>query len=92
MRRTWRAKPDCADLAHALEHLVDVDRVALDRPVVGERLHAIDQRDDAVGFVADQLGQLAPGRVGILLQQLRRAANAGKRVLDLMRQHRRHRR
>ena len=31
------------------------------------------------------------GRVGVLFEQLRRAANAGKRVLDLVRQHRRHR-
>ena len=32
-----------------------------------------------------------PAGVGVLLQQLRRAADAGERVLDLMRQHRRHR-
>ena len=29
--------------ADVLEHLVDVDRAALDRPVVGELLHAVDQ-------------------------------------------------
>ena len=69
---------------------MDVDHFAVDRPVIGERLHAIDERDDAVGFVADQLGQLTPGRIGILLQQLRRAANSGKRVLDLMSEHCRH--
>ena len=77
--------------AHPLQHLMDVDRAARQRLVVGKRLHAVDQRDDAVGLVADQLGQLAAGIVGVLLQQLRGAADAGKRVLDLMRQHRRHR-
>ena len=78
--------------AHPLEHLVDVDCAALDRPMVGKRLHAIDQRHDAVGLVANQLGQFAAGRIGILLEELRRAADAGKRVLDLVRQHRGHRR
>ncbi len=71
---------------------MDIDRLAFDRTMVGERLHAIDQSDDAVGFVANQLGQLAAGRVGVLFKQLRRAANPGKRVLDLMCEHRRHRR
>ncbi len=45
--------------AHALEHLVDVDRRALDRPPIGEHLHAVDQRADAIGLVADQPRQLA---------------------------------
>ncbi len=39
---------------HVIEHDVDVDRLALDRTLVGEHLHAIDQFDDAVGLVADQ--------------------------------------
>ena len=61
---------------------------ALDRPVVGEHLHAVDQRHDAVGLVADQAGQLArPTRRRLALQQLRRAADARQRVLHLVRQH-----
>ena len=39
---------------------------------------------------ADELGQIALARRHRLFQQLRRAANAGQRILDLMRQHRRH--
>ena len=46
---------------------------------------------DAVGLVADQLGQLALAVGHRLLEQLRRAADAGQRVLDLVRQHRRQR-
>ena len=42
-----------------VEHDVDVDRLALDRALVGEHLHAVDQLDDAVGLVADQPGQRA---------------------------------
>ena len=34
---------------------------AVDRPAVGEGLHAVDQGDDAVGLLADQAGQLALG-------------------------------
>jgi hypothetical protein len=74
-----------------IEHRMDVDRAALHRTLVAEHLHAIDQRDDAVGLVADQPRQRAVLRRGRLLQKLRRAANAGQRILDLMRQHRRKR-
>ena len=74
-----------------IEHRVDVDRAARDRPVVAEHLHAIDQRDDAVGLVADQPGQRPVFGRRRLLEQLRRAANARQRILDLVRQHRRQR-
>jgi hypothetical protein len=42
-----------------VEHRMDVDRHAVDRPLVGENLHAIDQRDDPIRLVADQAGQRA---------------------------------
>ena len=58
--------------------------------MIGERLHAVDQRDNAVGFVADQASELATGSVGILLQKLGRTAYPGQRVFDLMREHRGH--
>ena len=78
------------DLAHAIEHFVDVDRRARNGARVAERLHAIDQGADAIGLVADQLRErLVVLRAGFF-EQLRRAANAGERILDLMRQHRRH--
>ena len=72
---------------HVFEHDVDVDRLALDRALVGEHFHAVDELHDAVGLVADQARQRAVVVVGGLLQQLRRAANAGERILDLVRQH-----
>src|ERR1700758_703980 len=78
------------DLAYSFEHFMDVDGFALDRSIVGERLHPIDEGDDSVCLVTDQLRQLATGRVGVLLEQLGRAAYPGKRVLDLVREHRRH--
>ena len=52
-----------------------------------EGLHAVDQALDAVGLVDDQLGQRRVLRLGRAAQQLRRAADAGERVLDLVRQH-----
>ena len=66
---------------------MDVDRLALDRTLVGEHLHAVDQLHDAVGLVADQPRQRAVVVAGGLFEQLRRAADAGQRVLDLVRQH-----
>ena len=46
-----------ADLAHVIEHVVNVDRLDADRALVAEDLHAVDQFADAVGLRADQLGQ-----------------------------------
>jgi hypothetical protein len=71
-----------------VQYLVDVDRPALDRPVVGELLHAVDERADPVGLVADQPDQGALVLAHALLEQLRRAADPGQRVLDLVGQRR----
>src|SRR6185437_15866715 len=65
----------------AIEHFMDVDGTALDRATVGEYFHPVDQRADTVGFVADEMRQLAVGRRRVFLKQLRRAADAGERVL-----------
>ena len=75
------------DRLHPLQHGVDVDRLALGRALVGEDLHAVDEADDAIRLVADEAGQRAVVLVGVGFQKLRRAADAGKRVLDLVRQH-----
>jgi hypothetical protein len=48
---------------------MDVDRLALDRPLVAEHLHAVDQLHDAVGLVADQPRQRAVVVAGRLLEQ-----------------------
>ena len=72
---------------HVIEHGMDVDRLALDRPLVGEHLHAVDELHDPVGLVANQPRQRAVVVAGRLFEQLRRAANAGQRVLDLVREH-----
>ena len=66
---------------------MDIDRIAVDRPLVGKYLHAVDQRHDAVGLVGDETRQRAVLVGNRRLQKLGRAANAGERVLDLMRQH-----
>ena len=58
------------------------------RTLVGENLHAVDEPDDTVGFVADQAREGAIVLVRVGFEQLRRAADAGERVLDLMREHR----
>ena len=80
------------DPLHVVEHGVDVDALARDRPLVGKRLHAVDELDDPVGLLADQPRQAAILVADRAFQQLRRAADARKRVLDLMRQHRGERR
>ena len=50
--------------------------LALDRPLVGEHLHAVDELHDAVGLVADEARERAVVVLDRLLQQLCRAANA----------------
>jgi len=65
---------------------MDVDRFALDRTLVGEHLHAVHELHDTVGLVADEPRQRAVVIAGGLFEQLSRAADAGQRVLDLVRQ------
>ncbi len=66
---------------------MDVDRLALERAIVAEHLDAIHEVDDAVDFVADEASERQlVGRDG-LLEQLRGAADARERVLDLVGEH-----
>ena len=76
--------------AGAVEHVVDVDRLLHRRAGVAERLDALEQLLHAAGLVADQRGEFALRIAQRHLQQLRGARDARQRVLDLMRQHRRH--
>ena len=77
-------------LMHSVEYLMDVDRLAAQGNAVREHLHAIDEGAYAVGLVADQAGQGAIAGDAVLFQELRRAANPGKRILHFVGQHRCH--
>src|SRR5215475_8647923 len=72
---------------HVLENAVNVDRLALDRPLVGEDFHAVDKLYDAIGLITDQPRERPVVIGGGLLEQLRGTANARQWILDLMRQH-----
>ncbi len=37
-----RPKPVCASAFHVVEHHMNIDWLAFDRPLVGEHLHAVD--------------------------------------------------
>ena len=54
---------------------MDVDRLALDRPLIAKHFHTVDKLDDPVRFLADQPRQRAIVVARRLLKQLRRAAN-----------------
>src|SRR6185312_2270688 len=73
---------------HPVEHDVDVDGLAFDRPVVAKNLNAINEIDDAINLLAHQAreGQLFGG--DRLFEQLSGATDAREGVLDLVRQHR----
>ena len=71
--------------AHALEHLVDAQRLDARRAV--RREHAVHQRLQPIGLLDDDLRVLAQLRpLELALQELRRAAQAAERVLDLVRE------
>src|SRR5437588_7188512 len=70
---------------YMIEHHVNVDWLALDRSLVGEDFHTINEFDDPVGFLADQSGKAAIVIADGLFQQLSRAAYAGKRIFDFVR-------
>ena len=75
---------------HAVQHLVDVHRRAHQRHRIAKRLHPIDERANAIGFVADELRQRTVVGRNRVFEKLRRAADAGERILDLVRKHGRH--
>jgi hypothetical protein len=71
-----------------IEHRMDIDRFARQRALVGEHFHLVDEVADAIGLGADQPGERAVVlRFERRLDQLRRAADARQRVLDLVGQH-----
>ena len=91
MKRTWPAKPGLGYRQHPLQYFVNIHRATIvEFGIAGKGLHPVDKRDDPVGLLDDQPGQLRiiPGYR--LFKQLRRAANARQRVLDLMGQQGRH--
>ena len=84
MNRRSRAKPALGDLAHVIQHAMDVDRRAVERAFVGEHLHAVDQRHDAVHLLADELRQIAAGIVETRFEKLGGTPHPGEGVLHLM--------
>ena len=72
---------------HMVEHGVDIETFPLRRRRIREGLHPVDQFDDPVRLVADETGERAVLVAGARLEQLSRAADAGQRVLDLVREH-----
>ena len=85
-----RGEAGLGGAAGAVEHVVDVERLALRGAQVAELLDPVDQLADARRLGLDQAGQLAVGVAEGHLEELRRAGDAGERVADLVRQHRRH--
>ena len=70
--------------AHPLAHLVDVD-VADDVRLAVRREQAVDEQLQPVGLLDDHLGVFGQrARLDLHLEQLRRAADAAERVLDLV--------
>ena len=74
-------------MLHVIENVVNVDRFPLQRPLVAEDLHAVDELADAVGLGADQLGQGAVAVEAVGFEKLRGAANARQWILDLVGEH-----
>ena len=83
-------KARAGDFANAIEHFVNVHRCARQGAGVAEHFHPVDERADAIRFLADQLREflLLVGR-GIF-EELRCAANSGQWIFDLMGEHCRH--
>ena len=82
-----RRKADQRGFARTVQRVMDIDRAAVRRAQIAELLYLLQQLHDPPGFFHDQIGQLAVFGAKAHRQQLRRAGNTGKRVLDLMRQH-----
>ena len=80
-------KARLGEALHVVEHSVNVDRPALRGPLFAEKLHAFDELHDPVRLVADQPRQLPVLFIRRLLEELRRAADARERILDLVGQH-----
>ena len=71
--------------AHPLQHLVHVERRRL-RQAMGSQ-QPVHQRLQAVGLLHDHLRVLVqPGALELPVEQLRRAADAAQRILDLVRE------
>ena len=64
------------DLAHMIQHAMDIDRSAIERALIGEHLHAVDESDNAIDFLADETGKVAASLVQTRLQKLCCTAHA----------------
>ena len=89
VKADMRGESGLRQLAHMLQHTMDVHRGARDR-LFTKRFHPIHQRADPVSLITDKLGQLTIGRPYACLQQLGGAADAGEWILHFVRQDCRH--
>ena len=87
MARKSRAR----DLPDMIQHRVNIDGLFVNRALVPEHLHAVDEIADTVGLLGDEVSERAVFLGGARLQELRRAPNSRKRIFDFVSQHRRHR-
>ena len=83
VRETRLGKP-----AHMVEHAMNIDRHAIERALIGEHLHPVDERHDPIHLFADEAGEAAPGLIQTRLKKLGCTAHAGERILHLMGEHR----
>ena len=80
-------EPGLSEALHVVEDSVDVEALPLPRGRHREGLHPVDEFHDAVRLVTDEPGQGPVLVADAALKQLRRAANSGQRIFDLMREH-----
>jgi hypothetical protein len=69
-----------------VQHAVDIDRRTIERALIGEHFHAVDEGDDTIHLFADEAGEIASRLVQPRLQKLSRAPHARKRVFHFMSQ------
>src|SRR5579871_2746162 len=81
------AKTRLSQTLDMVQYGMDIETFPLSWRGIGEGLHPIDEFDDPVGFVADQPGERPILVADARFEQLGGAANAGKRILDLVGEH-----
>ncbi len=88
--RQMTGKSGARNLPDVVQYRVNIDGLFMNRALISEDLHAVDESADAIGFFGDEVGE-GPVFLGrACLQQLRRAPYPRKRIFDFMSQYGRH--